>query len=208
MDLLAWMSKDWTANNSVLIQDVAWMTCQEWWIIETGGKRGSGKSMLAASHDADDDISFARESKNEHNHTTGVWTSLVIIIMSCLQHGYPWPSLATSPYHSSPPAGLQSYILCPHIVAVCKFELVVLLLHGHMWGSMLLYSTLATMTWGLPIFTMKSESSTLVIMPSGLTILIKMSQSSTLTLCLGDLSSLLWCHCPANYHYAMTTPNP
>ena len=45
------------------------------------------------------------------------------------------PSLATSPYHSSPPAGLQDYILCPHIVAVCKFVLVVLLLHIHMWGS-------------------------------------------------------------------------
>ena len=58
-----------------------------------------------------------------------------IIIMSCRQHGYPWPSLATSPYHSSPPTGLQGYILCPHIVAVCKFELVILLLHGHMWGS-------------------------------------------------------------------------
>ena len=51
--------------------------------------------------------------------------------MSCRQYGYPWPSLATSPYHSSPPAGLQGYILCPHIVAVCKFELVILLLHGH-----------------------------------------------------------------------------
>ena len=59
----------------------------------------------------------------------------IIIIMSCRQHGYPWPSLATSPNYSSPPAGLQGYILCPHIVAVCKFELVVLLLHGHMWGS-------------------------------------------------------------------------
>ena len=31
------------------------------------------------------------------------------------------------PNHSSPPAGLQGYILCPHIVAVCKFVLVVLL---------------------------------------------------------------------------------
>ena len=60
---------------------------------------------------------------------------IIIIIMSCRQHGYHWPSLATSPYHSSPPAGLQGYILCPHIVAVCKFELVVLLLYGHMWGS-------------------------------------------------------------------------
>ena len=55
--------------------------------------------------------------------------------MSCHQHGYPWPSLTTSPYHSSPPAGLQSYILCLHIAAVCRFELVVLLLLGHMWGS-------------------------------------------------------------------------
>ena len=60
---------------------------------------------------------------------------IIIIIMSCRQHGYSWRSLATSPYRSSPPAGLQGYILCPHIVAVCKFELVVLLLHGHMRGS-------------------------------------------------------------------------
>ena len=41
---------------------------------------------------------------------------IIIIIMSCHQHGYLWPSLATSSYHSSPPAGLQGYILCPHIV--------------------------------------------------------------------------------------------
>ena len=34
-----------------------------------------------------------------------------------------------------PPAGLQGYILCPHIVAVCKFVLVVLLFHIHMWRS-------------------------------------------------------------------------
>ena len=52
--------------------------------------------------------------------------------MSRRHYGYPWPSLATSPYHSSPPAGLQGYILCPHIAAVCKFVLVVLLLHIHM----------------------------------------------------------------------------
>ena len=43
--------------------------------------------------------------------------SIIIIIMSRRQRGYPWPSLAISPYHSSPPAGLQGYILCPHIVA-------------------------------------------------------------------------------------------
>ena len=39
-----------------------------------------------------------------------------IIIMSRRQRGYLWPSLAISPYHSSPPAGLRGYILCPHIV--------------------------------------------------------------------------------------------
>ena len=59
---------------------------------------------------------------------------IIIIIMSCRYNGYPWPSLDTSPYHSSPLAGLQGYILYLHIAAVCKFELVVLLLLGHMWG--------------------------------------------------------------------------
>ena len=60
---------------------------------------------------------------------------IIIIIMSCRRHGYPWPPLATSPYRSSPLAGLQGYIPCPHIAAGCMFEVVVLLLLGHMWGS-------------------------------------------------------------------------
>ena len=33
---------------------------------------------------------------------------IIIIIMSCHLHGYPWPSLATFPYRSSPLAGLHS----------------------------------------------------------------------------------------------------
>ena len=45
------------------------------------------------------------------------------------------PTLSCHFSLSSPLAGLQGYILCPHIAAVCKFELVVLLLLGHMWGS-------------------------------------------------------------------------
>ena len=57
------------------------------------------------------------------------------IFMLCHQHGYPWLSLATSPYRSTPLAGLQGYISYSHIAAVCMFELVVLLLLGHMWGS-------------------------------------------------------------------------
>ena len=59
----------------------------------------------------------------------------ILIIMSCRQYRYPWPSLATSPYRSSPLAGLQGYIPYPHRIAVCRFELVVLLLLGHMRGS-------------------------------------------------------------------------
>ena len=39
------------------------------------------------------------------------------------------------PYHSSLLAGLQVYIPYLHITAVCVFELVVLLLLGHMRGS-------------------------------------------------------------------------
>ena len=64
-----------------------------------------------------------------------LWDIKVVIIMSRRLRGYPWPSLATSPYHSSPPAGLQDYNPCPHIAAVCKFVLVVPLLHIHEWGS-------------------------------------------------------------------------
>ena len=41
--------------SSVLIQDIAWKTSSEQWTIETGGERGSMRSMLAAQHDYDDD---------------------------------------------------------------------------------------------------------------------------------------------------------
>ena len=55
--------------------------------------------------------------------------------MLCRQYRYPGPSLATSPYRSSPLAGLQGYIPYPHRAAVCMFEQVILLLLGHMWGG-------------------------------------------------------------------------
>ena len=60
--------------------------------------------------------------------------SLYIIIFSYHHHRYPWPSLAT-PYHSTVLAGLQGYMPYPHRAAVCRFELVTLLLHGHMRRS-------------------------------------------------------------------------
>ena len=43
---------------------------------------------------------------------------MMIIIMSCRQHGYPRPSLATPPYGSSLLAGPQGYIPYPHRAAV------------------------------------------------------------------------------------------
>ena len=39
------------------------------------------------------------------------------------------------PYRSSFPAGLQGYTSYPHRAAVCRFELVALLLFGHVNGS-------------------------------------------------------------------------
>ena len=61
-------------------------------------------------------------------------TANIVIILSCHQHGYPWPSLTTSPYHSSLPAGPQGYTPYPHRAALCRFELVTLLLLGHVKG--------------------------------------------------------------------------
>ena len=62
-------------------------------------------------------------------------TNLIIIILSRHQHGYPRPSLATPPYHSSLPVRPQGYTPYLHRAAVCRFELAALLLHGHMKGS-------------------------------------------------------------------------
>ena len=74
---------------------------------------------------------------------------LIIIIISCRQHGYPWPSLATSPYHSSPLAGLQGYIPYPHGAVLCMFKLVILLLLGHVLGSIGVHHSWARNPWRL-----------------------------------------------------------
>ena len=60
---------------------------------------------------------------------------LLIIIMSRHQHGYPWSSLATTPYRPSLSAGLQGYIPYRHRAAICRFELIALPLLGHVKGS-------------------------------------------------------------------------
>ena len=60
-------------------------------------------------------------------------------------------SFATSPYRSSPLAGLQGYILYPHIAVVCMFELVVLPLPGHMWGSIGVYHLWARLCFSISV---------------------------------------------------------
>ena len=82
--------------------------------------------------------------------------NIIIIIMSCRQHGYPWPSLATPPDRSSLLAGLQGYIPYPLITAVSMFEQAVLLLFGHMSGSIGVYHL-----WARPCFSSMSASSNL-----------------------------------------------
>ena len=71
----------------------------------------------------------------------------IIIIMSCRQHRYPWPSLDISPYRSSPLAGLEGYIPYPHRAVLCMLELADLILLGYMWGSIGVYHL-----WDRPCF--------------------------------------------------------
>ena len=63
------------------------------------------------------------------------WSTIIIIIMSRYQHGYSWPSLATTPYHSLLLADPQGSIPYQHGVAVCRFELDVLPLLVHVKRS-------------------------------------------------------------------------
>ena len=55
--------------------------------------------------------------------------------MSRHPHGYHWSSLATSPYRPLLSAGLQGFIPYHHRAAVCRYELVILHLLGHVKGS-------------------------------------------------------------------------
>ena len=69
------------------------------------------------------------------NYTGCLKIIIIIIILSCHQHGYPWPSLATPPYCSSLLAGPLAYIPYLHRAAVCRFEPVSLPLLGRVRGS-------------------------------------------------------------------------
>ena len=71
----------------------------------------------------------------------------IIIILSCHQHGYPWPFLAFSPYRLSLSVGPQGYTPYPHRAAVCRFKLVALLLLGHVKGPIGVHHL-----WACPYF--------------------------------------------------------
>ena len=117
-----------TFSSYVRIRDVVLKTCLGRWTIGRSGERGSGISVLPARHDDDDD-----DFKCNEKH--GFVLIIIIIILSYRQYGYPWPSLATSPYRSSLLAGPQGYIPYPHRAAVCRIELVSLLLLDYVRGS-------------------------------------------------------------------------
>ena len=62
-------------------------------------------------------------------------SSVIIIILLYHQHRYPRHSFATPPYRSLLLSGPQGYIPYPHRAAICRFELVTLLLLGHVRRS-------------------------------------------------------------------------
>ena len=81
-------------------------------------------------------IHISKLKKSTHS-TIPQWKIIIIIIivLSCHQHGYPWVSIATPPYRFLLSAGPQSYIPNRHRADVCRFELDVLPLLVHVRGS-------------------------------------------------------------------------
>ena len=100
----------------------------------TFNEKNSGKTIYFASF-----FFFFKYSpcllNNPHNkwNHSSFW-SVIITILLCHQHRYPWPFLATSPYRSLLPAGPQGYTPYPHRAAVCRFKLVPLLLLSYVKG--------------------------------------------------------------------------
>ena len=63
-----------------------------------------------------------------------IYIYICIYISSSSSYRADSTTLATPPHRSSPKVGLQDSTPYPHIAAECMFVLVVLLLHGHVWG--------------------------------------------------------------------------
>ena len=63
------------------------------------------------------------------------WLGSSWIDVYCFQNHHYHHLVVTSSYHSLLSAGPQGYVPYPHRAAVCRFELVALLLLGHVKGS-------------------------------------------------------------------------
>ena len=131
-------------KNTILKKEIIWICIKELCMVFRSDKIKSQifkalKLTIPLTWDSHWWLNFQRKRIN-HFQVIYIYIYIyiyiiIIIIMSCRQHRYPWHSLATSPYYSPLLAGLQGYIPYPHIAAVCMFVLVVLLLLGHMRGS-------------------------------------------------------------------------
>ena len=60
-------------SSSVPVQDVALKTCRERWTIETCGERGSGRFVLAAWHDDDDDDEIGILETMQNSYERTIW---------------------------------------------------------------------------------------------------------------------------------------
>ena len=81
---------------------------------------------------------------------------IIIVIMLCCQHGFPWPSLTTRLYRPLLPGGLPGYILYRHSAVVCRYSPVVQTFLVHVKGSTGVY-----LLWVRPYFSSMSSSSKL-----------------------------------------------
>ena len=119
---------------------------------------------------------------------------IIINIILCRQHGYPWPSLATPPYHSSFLAGLQGYIPYPHKAAACMFELAVQLLLGQYVGVYRSTSLMSSYNFNIIAWkiTLELNSLTRVDMPFN-----KASKQSTY------IKAMQYCENGARCHHMM-----
>ena len=126
MNHYTWTCQCWSTSKSLpRTQDPVQKTCREWWIIRT-----------------------ETETERERERTTEICASCetwfdefhIYIYIYDYHHVVPQARVSLTLCHHfslsfTPPAGLQGYIPYPHIVAVSMFKMVVLLLLGHMWGS-------------------------------------------------------------------------
>ena len=126
---------------SVLIQDIALKTSQEQWTIETGGERGSGRSLLATRRD-DDDEQFLNNSCSSllftlcflyYACTWYCWEYIFLSsIVSCFLFHYLLclfcPSNCCTNRDCLSSTEFLIFLICPWMYSICSFWYVLVLL--------------------------------------------------------------------------------